>query len=313
MDVRIENALYVLIVTIIVQIFVMVFGVLMKKAMSPMPMIEIILRPFVINIVDKLNRSGRSDFALIIRGAITFFTIFAILCGVSYGVNIAMPLAGYPQWTHVVLLVLILSPLKVLKTAYDVSVEKPMKGSYLRLSQSLNQDLIPADKHGLRRAGVKAMALSLVEWMLAPILFYILGGVIGAYFYVSLSLFIRVSGQNSSAFTSVFRYIYKIMTMITAVIGTGVIFLSSLFSAGGKPLRVFRGFYNVEAAMAYAQNITVGGSFQNRLGETVKADWVGADGATAKLEHKDILRVMIQYGVTVFLLVVILFAIKIYT
>ena len=289
----------------------------MKKSISPMPLIECVLRPSLIKIIDKLNRPDRSDFALIIRGTITFFIIFAILCGVSYGVNFVMPMIGYRQWTHVVSLALILSPIMIVKTAYAVSVEKPIDGSYLRLSQSLNQDLIPADKHGLRRAGCKAMALSLIEWVVAPSLFYIVGGVIGAYLYVSLSLFIRISGQESPSFISVFRYIYKATNGVSGVFGLMLIFLSSLFSTGGRPLRVFKSLKHppimTEAALAYAQNIALGGAFQNRLGETVKANWVGADGATAKLEHKDILRVIIQYSITVFLIVAGLLSFYLYS
>ena len=277
-----------------------------------MPLIEFILRSFSIGMIDKLNRPERSDFALIFRGTIVFFIIFACLCGISYALHHVMLMIGYSQYTHVVLLFLVLSPIMVLKTAYTVSVEKPAGGAYLQLSRTLNQNLIPADKHGLRRTGCKAMAVSLTEYIIAPLLFYILGGVICAYLYVSLSLFVRLSGQNSRAFTSVFTYIYKAMNFVASIIGVILIFLSSLFATGGRPLKVLRAL-NVETAMAYAQNITLGGSFQNRMGETIKDDWVGSDGATAQLDHKDVLRVMIQYGITVFILIAILAVVGIYT
>jgi len=316
-DIRFGVALCTLLFSILFQMIILLVGFVLKKNIMPMPIAEIVLRPFLIKIIDKLNRSDRTDFSLIIRGLITFFVVFSVVCGVSYGVHHLMPLIGYPQYTHVILLFLILSPVMVLKTAYGVSVEKTMDGAYLQLSRTLNQNLIPADKHGLRRAGCKAMALSLTEYIIAPLLFYILGGVIGAYLYVSLSLFIRLSGQNSRAFTSVFLYIYRLMNFVASIVGVFFIFLSSLFATGGRPLKVLRAFKHpsimVESAMAYAQNITLGGVYQTRLGDSVKEPWVGADGATAKLYHKDMLRVIIQYGITVFILTVVLLAIKIYT
>lgn len=317
MDVRIENALSALGLAIVFQIILIILSVIAKKPLFALPLFEQCARPFLTSLNDKLNREGRSDFALAIRGFIAFTIVFLMMCGVSYGINFIMPYIGYHQYSHVVLLFLVLSPILVARTAYAVSVEKPMDGAYLQLSQTLNQNLIPADKHGLRRAACKSVTLSLIEFVIAPLLFYMVGGIIGAYFYVSLSLFIRLSGQNKRAFTSVFNFLYLFAKLISSIFGVFVIFVSSLLSAGGRPLRVVQSFKKptnmMEGAMAYAQNITLGGSFQNRVGETIKVDWLGPDSATAKLTHKDVLRVVIQYIISIFLVVVVLYGLLIYT
>lgn len=322
---RIEIAFYALIMMIIVQIMIIGISVLLKKTCPATPLLEILMRPFIITLVDKLNREGRTKFALMMRGAIVFFVVFAILCGAAIAIEqLAMMAWGtlLIEWASFGMVIplipwlFILSPITVLYVVHSASVEKPRQGAYLRLAQSLNQNLLPADNHGLRRAGCKAMAVTLIEWVIAPLLFYIVFGMIGAYLYVSLSLLVRIAGAHNNAFLSIFGLLYKIMTVISSLLGTIIIFTSSFFSAGGKPLKVFKAFrypsLMVEAAFAYAQNITLGGAYQDRVGTHVKSIWVGADGATAKLDHRDVLRVIIQYGITLFLVIILLMALVIY-
>ncbi len=313
---RLEIVLYAFSMMIGVHAVLLLLAFVLKKTLNPYPLIEIILRPFLVKLIDKLNRDKRSDFALIFRGVLVFFIIVACLTAYIFIIQKALYLVGYAQFTHIILMMSVMSPLLIMNAVYRLSSDEPKEGSYKYIAQSLNQNLIMTDKHGLRRAGGKAIALSLSQWVIAPILFYVLGDIEGAYLYMALNLFVRISSRDKGAFTNIFGMVYRLANAIANVFGVLIIFLSSLFSAGGKPMKVFKAFkipsMMTESAIAFAQNITLGGAYQNRLGDTVKSPWVGADGATAKLEHKDVLRVIIQYGISIFLIFVFLLGVFLY-
>ena len=310
---RCNDALFALITIIGIQALMIILMVATKKTMPARPVLEVLFRPFIIKIIDKLNRAGRSDFALIIRGSIVFFLILLCVSVIGIAVETIMAYSGYGLYMDVVLMAMIISPLAIIYPVYSVSSEKPADGAFRAVTQTLNQNLIKSDKHALRRAGIKALSISILDWMVAPILFYILFCVPVAYLYISLSLFVRISGRQNGTFLSMYGVVYRVMKSIASVFAVITIGLAAIFSAGGKPFKIiniakFKG-HVVEAAFAVTQNITLGGAYQNRYGDAIKSPWIGLDGSTAKLSHKDVLRVIIHYSITLFLFSVALFAI----
>lgn len=317
---RTDEALYAVIGIILLQIVFIAAGHIFKKTLPAYSLAEGICRPVAVFLNDKLNRQNRSDFALIIRGIIVAFLTAVIIFTLGIGVEHLSVWAGIGAWMDPVLLMVILSPLAAVRLAYQLSFDKPAEGVYLQAARALNQNIIHADIYGHRRSAFRLMTLALGEWCLAPLFFYLIGGIPVAYMYVALSLFCRVTGnaRASRSFLSVMLPIWYVATLVPTMIGILKVAVASVFAVGGHPLRTLKamryiyGGQGIEAAYAYSQNIVLGGAEQDRSGDGIKRPWIGPEHATAKLSHQDVLRGCVLHGVAVFLVVVGLLAAHLY-
>ncbi len=309
---RADDAFIAFAIAIAFQIMTIVMSLLTKRTILPLPIIEHCIRPTAITLIDKLNRDGRSDFALIIRGSIVFTILFVLIFGAGIIIETILIYTNNAAFMGSTLLFLALSPLSFILSALGISSDKTRAGQYRTIAHALNQNLVTTDKYGLRRASYKTLTIGLSQWVIAPILFYLLGGLILTYLYVTLSIFTRVTNQRHNVFLSLYGIIYKIMTILVSFIGVLFIGAGACFSAGGKPLSIFSAFKDklnmLESAFAHTQHITLGGAGQDRHGQPISTPWFGAENASAKLDHNDVLRGVIQYCITVFLIGVVLFA-----
>jgi hypothetical protein len=307
---RLDTALIGGVAIVVVQIFCILGALIFKHRLAPMPIAEIILRPLFIPLIDRLNRSDRTDFALIIRGMIVFIMILAILFGFLYffkiiNVFVAFNLSFLP-------LILFLSPLSGLLTVYFASKGR----NFQSLSIGLNQNLIPTDEHGMRREGGKLLSLALTDWFLFPFILFIVLGWPALLAFATVSIFCRLSASPDSPFTMLFQKAYNLTAVILNVIIMPFMIFVSFFSIGASPVKILRAtkhpYLLVLACFAYGQNVVLGGTYQNRYGETVKRNWVGPKGATARVDHMATIRFMIYHWVTVFLTIAMLLAASFY-
>jgi hypothetical protein len=95
----------------------------------------------------------------------------------------------------------------------------------------------------------------------------------------------------------------KLLSAPVNLVSGLIITLAAIFTSGGKPLKAVRNLSlkNIYQTMAYAQNIILDGSGQNRMGVSLKRPWVGPKDATAQLKHRDIIRLSIHYIVAIYL------------
>ena len=309
---RVDDALFAIMLTLIIQAIMIIFVKVFHRSLNPAPAVEMILRPVAIFLCDKLNRAGRSDFALIIRGSIVFFILLALLSFAGIFAEHALVSAGLGAYMDILMLAFLLSPISILVPAYAISRPNSPKGSYLYIARALNQNLVTSDDFGLRRAAIAAISLSWSEWVIGPVLFYLIGGMPLVCLYTALGLFMRVDGGEQNAFRSIFGFMYTIFRKLSACISFMFIFASSIFSAGGRPLKMISALkesgLNSTAFFAFAQNITVGGTIHNRKGITTALGWIGPEGTSAKILRRDVIRVIIQYCITLFLLTAVLLA-----
>jgi cobalamin biosynthesis protein CobD/CbiB len=313
---RVDVALMALFIMILLHGGLTFFAIMAKKVLLPVPIWEGIIRPLAVKMIDRLNRSSRTDFALIVRGAIVFFMLFAVSALLIYAVETALMWVGYSGYSDLILLAFLLSPVAILWPAYGVSSENVQQGHYQAIAQGLNVNLVLSDKHGLRRASARSVAVALYDWVVLPIIIYILGGVYYVYLFFVISLMVRTVGSDTSPFVMVFGFLYRMVKIISSPFLFTVVFAASFFAPGSKPLKTFGALKYplniIEAAYAFAQSIVLGGAFQNRMGQAVNTPWIGPEGATAKLDHKDVIRVLIHYGISLFLVLVSLFALTVY-
>ena len=309
---RLDNSLMAVVIVLALQVLCMTIMLVLKRPFAVSPPIESIVRALLFSAIIRLNRRDRADFTLMIRGTIVFSILMATLTLVIIALEFLMGALNIVRWYEPVVLALFLGPLAVMVSVLKVSSDKKTdEGFYRSLVHVANKNLVKSDVHAQRRIGCAVMMMAFVEWMIAPIMIYVFVGLPALILYASLSLFIRGVGQASGAFVFPFYWLYVLMRFIPSLMASLMVAAASIFTTGGKPLSALKGGGHFRemplATLAYAQNIILGGASQNRMGEKEKSPWLGPDAATAKLDHRDVIRVCIHYGIALFLSVVTLF------
>ena len=296
-----------------VMVAAMVVGLIAKitrRAFAVMPLFEMVMRPIAVFLIDRLNRHNRGAFSLIVRGVVVFTIMVCIAFFTLWAARHFVPY----HYVDILFLIFVLSPLSSIFIALQLSKSKPEKRTYFHVAQALNRNLIKVDEAGHRRNAFDLLALSLGEWFIAPVFFYMVGGVGFAYFYCVLSLFCRVAGAQgqSTLFASLFCTLWTVMQIIPRFIGAVMIVISSLFTPKGKMISAMRVFLlrPLGDVYAYAIGITIGGAYQDRHGNVVERAWVGASKSSAKLTHEDVLRGCYLHGIALLLTITCLVSVR---
>jgi cobalamin biosynthesis protein CobD/CbiB len=305
MDYRIDVALQALLLSIGFGVICGFFTFITKKKIPAMPVFEMVLRPIVIALSDRLNRSGRSVKALVVRGLIVTLILLVPVWSLIYMLEIS---GLNPSIIELALLFLLLAPITPILTAYGFSKEPKiiLKQSYGHLSRALNRNTIHLDEYGHRRHSVELLALSLIEWIFMPILLYIIGGVYTAFTGAVLSIIIRVCEKGQ--FTMIAYFVWGFINKITSVIASLFLVFASFFVPQSNPFVTLKSVgTDILKSYASALRVALGGVYQGRHGQTVKRKWVGEEKATAKIDQKDVLRAIYLQSITLFLIVSALF------
>ena len=318
--VRIEDTIMALLLVLILQIGMMIISSLTKTSLNPQPLLFMMLRPIAIFLTSRLNKEGRSDFALIVRGLIVFTLLLSITLGLMAAFTYGAQYGNFLTWVNVILLALILSPFYPIYLAFELGKDTPHSKSFYFLSTALDQTVVHDDSHGIRRNSYRLLTVGLVEWFLAPILLYCTIGIAGAYVYMALCIFVRPSLTNPQRgqFLSVFLAFYRITQGIMACIAVLLSSIAAIFTPRGHPLKVLKAFIFIKkdvgvlAAYAYANHITLGGPVQGLNGYTRSMPWVGAEKTTAKLERQDVHRGLIMQSIILLLSLTALLLIYLY-
>ena len=257
---------------------------------------------------EKLDRKGRSRADLMFRGFM--ITVVAILIAVALGkicieLQILEPAFGA---TRVVLLSTLMTAgavwFALLKLYFVMEKEKAGQGAYFAIARSTRINLAAGDDFSITRAAMSYSVRSFDKGLVAPALWYLIGGFPLACVYTALAALSWRLGKNGlgSGFADVPLALERLMGIIPSLFTAALITLatfvtptSSIFKGvmswlghksrapyaqGGPPL----------SALAWALNVSLGGAVQDLSGAALKGVWVGPEGATAQLDHKHLRR-----------------------
>ena len=252
----------------------------------------------------RLDRSARGERDLIIRGFIVAVCGLAIafVCGQMASDLVARyPIRGL---TEIFFLSLILGSgaawRAVLRLYRALENKKVAPGAYLTIAKSTRTDFSASDNYTMTRAGLAFAARSFDRGAVAPIFWYLIAGLAGAYMYAGLAALAWLFGRDG--FTKGFG---KAALVIEAPFGAIPSLISGLFLAFGGLFTptgsFFRGIRDILAlksksrapyaeggapvtAMAGVLNVSLGGPVVDLDGRTLKRTWVGPEKATAQLE-----------------------------
>lgn len=250
----------------------------------------------------RLDRVQRQPGDLMMRGLVLTIIGLALFYGAGRGVTAlvqAYPLGGFME---IVFLSLVLTAgtvwYSLLKLFFALKDKKIGKNAYYIIARSTQTDLSASDDYTITRVGMGWAARSFDKGMVAPIAWYLIGGLPAAYIYAGVAALSWCFGKDG--FTKGFG---RIPLVLEQLMGFGPMFLSAGLMAGaglltptGGMTRAFIGLMRKEGRAPYAEgglpvtamanslNISLGGPTVDLTGSAIKRGWAGPPGATAQLD-----------------------------
>jgi len=259
---------------------------------------------------DRLNKKSRPKGDLIFRG----FILCAVVLAISFliGRFLIILAAYYPTWSliEIVSLCLLLSSGAVfasLGRLYRALNEKKVEqGAYYTIARSTRSDLSKNDDFTITRVGMGLALKQFDKGIVAPVIWYLLAGLPGAFLFAGLAALSWRFGKDghSNGFGEAPIALEKLMGFIPNMMSGIFIALAGLLTPTAGMSRAFLGFFGTKGRASYAEggfplstaafslNVSLGGPTQDLDGTSVKRGWIGPAKATAQLEAKHLHRVV---------------------
>jgi adenosylcobinamide-phosphate synthase len=257
----------------------------------------------------KLDKTERKAGDLMTRGAIITLTgvVLAFLVGQAFQTLSA----EYPNYkiVDIVALSIVLSAgagWNALGRLYKALNGKNMlKGAFYALATTTRSNLTTADEYTITRVGIGMGAKLLDKGIVAPVLWYLIGGLPAAYLYAGLAALSWRFGKEgfTKGFGSTALGLEKLVGFIPNVFSGILISLAGLLTPTAGMTRSFIGLFHFNkgrahyaeggatvTAMAWSLKVSMGGATQDVDGSAIKRGWAGPDGATAQLDAKHLHR-----------------------
>lgn len=248
---------------------------------------DLIVRGFFLTLAGALVVLGMGVFAADLAAARSFY-------GVTEVFFLALALTGGSVW------------FSLLQLYFAMRDKKVSKGAYYAIARSTRADLSGSDDYGITRAGMGLAARSFDKGLVAPVFWYLIGGLPGAYLYAALAAISwRFSRDGFTAGFGVFALRLEKLAGFAPNILSGVLMaLAGLFTPTGGMTRALIGqlFGKEKAkyeegglpvtAMAFSLGVTLGGPAVDLDGISLKKAWVGPKGASARLEEGHLRRAL---------------------
>lgn len=284
---------------ILVSFFGFVFGPLSGRAL---PFFWQFMHVLFTNLGKKLYKTERPISDLIFRG--TLLTLFAVVISLGCGYLARALSMMFPFWgmTEALLLSCLLasgSVWHIFIHLYEALKDKESgTGGYYSIAVSSNADLNSTDQYGISRTAIGFVVRSFEKAIVAPVFWYVIGGLPVAFAYAGLAYLSWEIGKDghSKGFGRVVNIFERILGFIPHLLTTIFIALASLFTPtawftkalGSLFMKVGRSPYAEGglplSCVAFALEISLGGPVQDLSGSTLKRVWVGPKDASAQLD-----------------------------
>lgn len=249
----------------------------------------------------RLDRTQRKAADLMFRGFIVLVValVFFFIIGEA-GAKLANQ-HPYRGFTEVVLLSLTMTAgtvwFSVLQLYFAQRDKKASLNANSSIARSSRIDLSASDSFGITRTGMAYVARSFDKGVVAPILWYLIAGLPGAYIYTCLAAFSWRFGKEgfSKGFGVVPMALERLMGFVPNMVAGVMLALAGLFTPTGGMTRALAALGRKGAsygqggwpvtALAFSLNVSLGGPAVDLDGSTLRRDWVGPENATAQLEN----------------------------
>lgn len=261
----------------------------------------------------KLDRPHRKPADLMFRGFILLIPALLLFFFLSRWAQLYGQSHPYKGITDVVLLSLAMTVGTVwfaqLRLFFARRDGKVNNAAFSAISATSRVNLAQSDMFGVTRTGMALTARTFDKGVVAPIFWYLLMGLPGAYIYACLAAFAWRFGKegSTSGFGSVPLALERLLGFIPGVFAGVLLALSGLFTPTGGMTRALRALGPEKGgkgrapydqggwpvtALAYALDVSLGGPATDIEGASLRRAWVGPENATAQLENGHLRRAL---------------------
>lgn len=258
----------------------------------------------------RMDKAGRPKGDLIFRGFI--LSVLTLVFAFAVGKTSELGSLYYPRWSAIEILTLCLTMTSGAVFAAQgrlyraLNEKKVTPGAYFTIARSTRTDLSRSDDFTITRVGMGMGLKAFDKGMVAPIIWYLIFGLTGAYLYAGLAALQWIFGQegHSKGFGKSINALEELIGFVPNILSGLFIALAGILTPTAGMTRAFLGLMKVKGkapyaegglpvtAAAYALNVSLGGPTQNLDGDLIKRNWVGPAKATAQLSAKHLHRVV---------------------
>lgn len=267
---------------------------------------------------DRLDRLHRSKNDLALRGF--FITILGLCLALALGKAYAAAALMQPLWgfTEVLLLSTALTSgavwFALLRLYFAIEKKEVGQGAYYAVSRSTRINLAATDEFGIARAGMTYAARSFDKGLVAPVFWYLIGGLPLAVVYAALAALAWRFGKDgfSKGFGVIPLVLEKLAGLVPSFLAAALISLATIITPSTAIYRGASVWFGAKnrasyeqggyplSALAWALKVSLGGASQDLSGSAIPAVWTGPEGATARNDHKHLKRaIYINFAATI--------------
>lgn len=256
----------------------------------------------------RMDKPGRLKGDLIFRGFLMCCLVIIFSFAVGQGIEILARL--YPQWSLVEIIALSLTMTAGAVFAAQgrlyraLNEKKVTPGAYYTVARSSRTDLSASDDYTITRIGMGMGLKAFDKGVIAPIIWYLIFGLTGAYLYAGLAALQWIFGREgySSGFGNTMNALEELLGGVPNILSGLLIALAGILTPTAGMTRAFLGLMRPKGrakytegglpltAAAYALNVTLGGPTKSLDGYAIKRRWIGPATATAQLNAKHLHR-----------------------
>ncbi len=261
----------------------------------------------------RLNRETRPQPVRFIRGTIVGLVMGGIGALAGYEVMYIshMSYGVVAELLFLSLCINFMSPLKAVRQVLRHLGNNELPLSIAAVQPYLREPLDNADVHTVIRKTIEFIALSLNQFLLAPVFWFLAAGPVGMSVYVTYAALNQAFGladERRRYFGRFVRVADRLLNIIPAILGTALLAASALFVSRSNPVRAVTtilrqgGLYHSSysgwliAALAGGLGVTLGGPVRYSADYVEEHPWIGPEGASARLMPEDLSRAaLLQY------------------
>lgn len=257
---------------------------------------------------ERLDRPRRRRADLTLRGL--SLCLFVIVLSALAGRGMAMLAAAEPLWgaMQVILLSLLMTCGSVwfalLRLYFAMEQKKAGQGAYYAIARSARVNLTAGDDFGVSRAALGLAATGFDKGLVAPALWFIIGGFPAACIHAGLAMLAWRYGKRgfSKGFGDAALALERLMGFVPSALAGLYLALAALFTPTARLHRGVAAFMGNKnrapyeqggmplSAMAWSLDIGLGGAVQDLSGAPLPCVWTGPAGASAKTGHAHLRR-----------------------
>lgn len=251
---------------------------------------------------DKLDKPARPAADLLFRGFIVFAVVVLVMAALAEAAKYIVTHFNVLGVMQALLVSLALTSGSVwfalLRFYFTLDKKDIKKGTYYAIARTARVDLNATDEYGMTRLGMGLSVRALDKGLVAPVLWYLIGGLTALYVYAGIAALAWRFGQNgfTKGFGGVALGMEKLLGLIPSIFTAFLVTAASVLTPTAGIFRSIRSWMGSKGAASYAQGglpltalawtlkVSLGGSVKDLQGRAQKQKWVGPEEATAKVE-----------------------------